>query len=327
MCHSGLCRPALSICAFLVVMLFLVLPAGAETLDSAPSETTFALVLPESPWVSEERQSALNFTLDMLRPVLPSGFSREHTMLSLLLGIIEPFSGQAVPMQSPQALTAMRVSTEHGERVIERTEYLSVIEEVMAWGRPAWRAVVALPLAGVWHFVLQTKAEWRPELDRFVQYVSKVQVPAFGASEGWESPLGLPFEILPLSRPFGLSAGMSFTGRVMQNGKPLADTTVDAAWLNTAVRPAVQPMSTPEEKARAMRKPRNGRQVSRKIVPSSPYQAVQQLRTGSDGIFTFTCPKAGWWAFAASAGGDPLQDPAGNQKPLEIKTVFWVYLG
>ncbi len=324
--HSGLCRLAFFLCACLAALLLFLFPTGAGTLNAARSEPLFALVLPEKPWVSEERQSALNFTLDILKPVLPSGFSREHTPLSLLLGIIEPFSGQAVPMQPPQALTAMHVFGEHGER-IERTEYLSVIEEVMAWGQPVYRAVVALPLAGVWHFVLQTKAEWRPELDRFVQYVSKVQVPAFGSSEGWESALGLSFEILPLSRPFGLSAGMSFTGRVMRDGKPLADTTVDAAWLNTAIKPSVRPMPTPEEKARAMKNPRNEKQASQKILPSSPYQAVQQLRTGSDGIFTFTCPKAGWWAFAASAEGDSLQDPAGNQKPLEIKTVFWVYLG
>ena len=44
------------------------------------------------------------------------------------------------------------------------------------------------------------------------------------------------------------------------------------------------------------------------------------------GTLTFVCPLPGWWAFSTSMAGDPLQDPEGKQKPLEIKTIFWVYM-
>ena len=60
--------------------------------------------------------------------------------------------------------------------------------------------------------------------------------------------------------------------------------------------------------------------------PISAFGATQQVKADSQGVFTFVCPLPGWWAFSTSMAGDPLQDPEGKQKPLEIKTIFWVYM-
>ena len=53
---------------------------------------------------------------------------------------------------------------------------------------------------------------------------------------------------------------------------------------------------------------------------------MQQVKTDAQGVFTFVCPYPGWWAFSTSTTGDPLQDPEGKQKPLEIKATFLVYI-
>ena len=60
--------------------------------------------------------------------------------------------------------------------------------------------------------------------------------------------------------------------------------------------------------------------------PISAFGATQQVKADGQGVFTFVCPLPGWWAFSTSMAGDPLQDPEGKQKPLEIKTIFWVYM-
>ena len=60
--------------------------------------------------------------------------------------------------------------------------------------------------------------------------------------------------------------------------------------------------------------------------PISAFGTTQQVKADGQGVFTFVCPLPGWWAFSTSMAGDPLQDPEGKQKPLEIKTIFWVYM-
>lgn len=76
------------------------------------------------------------------------------------------------------------------------------------------------PHAGAaYHFIMQSKAIWQPEENRFTQYTVKVQVPAHGSSTGWDMASGTGLEITPLSRPFGMCAGMSFTGQVMRDGQ------------------------------------------------------------------------------------------------------------
>lgn len=299
-----------------IAALFLLVAGGTPALARDVS-TGFALLLPEKIVVNEAPRSALNFTLDMLRPFLPPDFPRDHATVTLAMSTLEPFSCRAFPMQPPQSLTAVRFQGDDAER----REHLALLEEALIYDQPGYKAVVPLPAAGAHHFVLQTKAAWQQEADRFVQHVSKVQVAALGSAEGWDKPTGLPFEILPLSRPFGLCAGMSFTGQVLREGKPVPGALVEIARLNSAVRPDMRPMPAPEQNAAPS--PQKAKRPARP-EPESPYQATQEIRADDRGIFTFACPLAGWWIFSASDAGDPLQDPEGRQKPLEIKTGFWV---
>ncbi len=59
----------------------------------------------------------------------------------------------------------------------------------------------------------------------------------------------------------------------------------------------------------------------------SDYHVTQVIRADGNGIFSFTCPLAGWWGFAALSEADyTIKDPAGNEKGVEIGAVLWIHL-
>lgn len=263
--------------------------------------------------------------LGLLLPDRPAVDDPEKNTIEIVVGAVEPSTGQGIPIERPQAFTALYSSGDE----TERSDHLSVLEEINAFGARAWRTSIVLPRPGAYHFVAQSKTGWVPEEDRFVQYLATVQIPAYGSAEGWDRPAGLDFEIVPLSRPFGLCTGMAFTGQALADGKPLSGVVIDVARLDPALKPDIRepedpnalPDETPTGKEKA-KKPEKQPMPQ----PISAFGDVQQVKTDSQGVFTFVCPLPGWWAFTASRAGDPLQDPEGKQKPLEIKTIFWVYL-
>lgn len=183
----------------------------------------------------------------------------------------------------------------------ERSEHLSTLEETTAYDAPAWTTEVALPHAGVYQFIVETKPAWTPVDNRFVQHTAKALHSGQGSTIYWDQSAGLDFEIIPLSRPFELCVGMSFSGQVLRAGKPLAGAFVEAAWL-------------PPDNA-----------AQRKRAGKPPYTPMQEIRTTDNGVFTLTLPWAGWWGFSAVVqGGDPLRDPSGQMKPVDRKTTLWV---
>ena len=248
--------------------------------NTARAEDRFGLIMPDSSVVVQP----------------------EKEDLTLTLSLVNPYQGRGIPLEPLQAFSALRYKGD----TVDRSEHLSVLEETKAYGATGWTTRIALPHDGVYHFIMQTKATWLPELEAFVQHVAKVQVPVRATPEdvqdGWDKPAGLSFEIVPQTRPFGLCAGMLFSGQVLLDGKPVPGALLEATRLNAELK---------EGKRQA----------------ATPYHAVQVVKANDQGVFSFVCPSPGWWAFATSVSGDPLQSPDGNGlKPLEVKTVFWVYM-
>lgn len=284
---------------------------GLAALLAAPAYAGFGLILPDSPLVDDP----------------------EKTSLNLVICAIDPATGEGIPLERPQVFTALRSSGE----TVDRSEHLSVLEEINAFGARAWTTNIVLPHPGAYQFIMQTKTGWLPDQDKFVQHIVKVQVPAYGSSEGWDKPAGISFEITPLTRPFGQCSGMSFTGQVLFDGKPLPGAIVDAAYLDPVFKPNVtqpeDPNAPPQDDADNTGKADKTDKTSPKKKDNAPvpqpvsaFGDVQQVKTDALGGFTFVCPHPGWWAFSTSTVGDPLQDPEGKQKPLEIKTIFWIYV-
>ncbi len=276
---------------------------GLAALLTTPAFADLGLILPDTPMIDDP----------------------EKKTLGLIVAVVNPATGQGFPIERPQVLTALRYSGEN----MERSEHLSVIAEAVAYGARAWTTEIALPHPGVYHLIMQTKPCWFPEQDTFVQYITKVQVPAYGSAEGWNKPDNVNFEVVPLSRPFGLYAGMSFSGQAMFDGKPMPGAIIEVSRLDPAIKPEVGEPVAPDAVAQEEQKtPSKPKKEDKPFVPQSisAFGDVQQLKTDSQGVFTFTCPLPGWWAFSTSMAGDPLQDPDGRQKPLETKTIFWVYI-
>jgi nickel transport protein len=145
-------------------------------------------------------------------------------------------------------------------------------------------------------FYIEPKPYWEPAEDKFIVHYTKVVVNGFGLEEGWDSPVGLKTEIVPLTRPYGLYAGNVFQGIVLLNGKPAPDTEVEVEYYNK----------------------------DHKLKPVADPIITQRVKADSNGVFTYAMPKAGWWGFAALNEDDKKIKYEGEDKPIEIGALIWV---
>ena len=160
---------------------------------------------------------------------------------------------------------------------------------------PMYKAEFKLRRPGVYKFYLYPSAYFEPAEEKFIQQITKVEVEGFGMEEGWNKPIGLKAEIVPLTRPFGLWEGNTFRGRVYFNGKPAANVRVEVEYLNTE---GIK-------------------------VPADAF-VTQVVRTDKDGYFEYTIPWAGWWGFSAIGYGGKKRYKDGKLYPVELDAVMWV---
>lgn len=164
----------------------------------------------------------------------------------------------------------------------------------------AWTADYKIKRPGVYQFFMEPAPYWEPAEDCFIIHYTKVAVSAFGQEKGWDEPLGLETEIVPLTRPFGLWTGNVFTGQVLLKGKPVPGAEVEVEYLNES--------------------PGNPGIVK---APADPY-VTQIVKADQNGVFTYAMPRAGWWGFAALNEADRKLNHEGSPKNIEIGAVYWV---
>ena len=163
-----------------------------------------------------------------------------------------------------------------------------------------WQTEYRIKRPGDYTFFVEPKPYWEPAEDKYIVHYTKVCVDALGLEEGWDEPVGLATEIVPLTRPYGLWAGNVFTGRVLVDGKPAPNTEVEIEYLNE------YPGNTSTIKP-----------------PADPF-VTQVVKADSNGVFTYAMPKAGWWGFAALNDASWTIKHDGKDKPVEIGAVYWV---
>jgi cobalt/nickel transport protein len=147
-------------------------------------------------------------------------------------------------------------------------------------------------------FYIEPAPYWEPAERKMIIHYSKVVVSAFGAGEGWDAAVGLPVEIIPLSRPYGLWTGNLFRGIVTRNGKPVPFAEIEVEYYN------------------------KNRRVK---IPADPY-VTQIIRADSNGVFAYAMPREGWWGFAALLDGEKkMQGPDGAPVDVELGGLIWVY--
>jgi len=164
-----------------------------------------------------------------------------------------------------------------------------------------WKTEYQIKRPGDYTFYVEPTPYWEPAEDSFIVHYTKVCVNALGLEEGWDEPVGLETEIIPLSRPYGLWTNNIFTGQVLFKGKPVAGTEVEIEYLNES--------------------PGNPAIVK---APSDPY-FTQVVKTDANGVFSYAMPRAGWWGFAALNEADWKLKKDGVEKGVEIGAVYWVH--
>jgi len=208
--------------------------------------------------------------------------------LSLNVSFVHPMEMTGMDMAKP-----LEFGVYAGE---EKTNLLAGLKEVKVLGHKAWQGAYAVKKPGVYTFYTVPAPYWEPAEDKFIQHITKVVVPAFGDDEGWDTPLGLKTEIVPLTRPFGNYAGNIFTGKVLMDGKPAANCDVEVEFYN-----------------------KNG-----KYEAPNEYAVTQVVKTDGNGVFSFVAPWAGWWGFAALNDAAETMKQDGKDKKIELGAVIWV---
>jgi cobalt/nickel transport protein len=163
-------------------------------------------------------------------------------------------------------------------------------------GKTGWRLSYTLAQPGDHVFFIQPAPYWEPAEKVMIVHYTKVVVDAFGGDDGWDAMVGLPVEIEPLSRPYGLWTGNLFSGVVRRGGEPVPFAEIEVEWRNDgSVR-----------------------------APSDPF-VTQVIKADAQGAFGYAMPRAGWWGFAALLEGDaPMKAPTGEEVPVEMGALIWV---
>ncbi len=178
-----------------------------------------------------------------------------------------------------------------------KTDLKPRLQAIELGGSRAYRADYKVRRPGDYSFYVEPAPYWEPAEGVMIVHYAKVVVDAYGAETDWDRELGLPVEIVPLTRPYGLWSGNLFRGVVKRDGRPLPFAEVEVEWRNDG-------SLTP---------------------PSDPY-ITQVLKADANGTFTYAMPRAGWWGFAALVEGDePLPNPEGQPVSVELGGLIWIY--
>lgn len=163
-------------------------------------------------------------------------------------------------------------------------------------GKQAWEASYDVKQPGDYVFFVEPKPYWEPSEEKMIVHYAKVVVDGYGSGEGWDEMIGLPVEIRPLARPYGLWTGNLFRGVVLHDGKPVPFTDVEVEWVNDGSVKA----------------------------PADAF-ITQVIETDESGTFSYAIPRAGWWGFAAlTQAKKPMKAPTGKNVPVELGALMWV---
>lgn len=157
---------------------------------------------------------------------------------------------------------------------------------------------------GDYMFVFVPGYYYEKEEDCYMQQITKLLVNVGGIPGNWNTPAGLPCEIVPLAKPYGLWTGNVFQGQVLSQGKPVANAEIE-----------VEYMSHQPDLAK------NALPVEATVDYPNGTLVTQTIFTDANGVFTYALPKAGWWGFAALGVGP---DTKHEGKDLSQDAVIWV---
>ena len=168
------------------------------------------------------------------------------------------------------------------------------LKETKKFDHKAWFSSYKIKRPGVYKFFVEPEAYFEPAEEKFIIHVPKVIISSFGLEDGWDEPIGLKYEIIPMAKPFGLYAGNLFQGKVLHDGKAAANVEVEVELYNEFGLKA----------------------------PSDAH-ITQVVKTDDNGVFSFTMNHKGWWGFAALIEEGELKHE-GKNYPIENGALMWI---
>ena len=177
----------------------------------------------------------------------------------------------------------------------KKISLLPTLQEVKHDKLSSWKSEYTIKEPGVYQFYVDPVPYFEAAEDKFIRHQSKTIIDAFGSGEGWDKPIGLKAEIIPLSRPYSLYAGNLFSGQVLYKGKPVANAEVEVEFYNTKGLKA----------------------------PNEMY-ITQVYKADKNGVFYVALPQEGWWGFAALMDDDEKIKKDGKSYPVELGAVLWL---
>jgi cobalt/nickel transport protein len=200
-----------------------------------------------------------------------------------------PRLNQGMEMEKPAALGVWNQG--------QKQDLLAALSAVKEAGLQTWRTTYSITAPGDYIFYVSPSPYWEEAENTFIVHHTKVIVSAYDLQEGWDQALGLPMEIIPLTRPYGLYPGNVFSAQVLCDGKPLPNCAVEVEYYD----------------------PRQQK------VPATEALTTQVVKTNDQGYFQWSFPWPGWWGMAALASAEPITW-AGKTGDLEAGGVLWVYV-
>ena len=173
----------------------------------------------------------------------------------------------------------------------KETDLLGSLKEIKLLGHKAFTSSYNFKRPGMYTFYMEPTPYPEPAEDNFIIHYTKTIVSAFDEGEDWNKPLGVKTEIVPLTRPWGNYSGNVFQGIVLLDGKPVPYCRVEVELYNK----------------------------TSKIKAPHECMVTQEVLCDANGVFTFTCPKSGWWGFAALNDADYKI----KGKSVELGAVLW----
>ncbi|KAA5602169.1 DUF4198 domain-containing protein [Blastochloris sulfoviridis] len=206
-------------------------------------------------------------------------------------------NGHVMDMGEPEALVLVFKG--------EKTDLKSKLKPITFRGADneakAFEAVLDIKRNGDYIVALTPKPYFEKSEGSYIQQITKSFLNKGGIPDGWDKPVGLPTEIVPLVKPTNVLAGSTFSGVVLSEGKPVADAEIEVEYM----------AAPPDMKAN---KPG-------KVTVKAPEGGAIVVKTDSNGVFSFGVPRAGFWGFAALGSG-PAKEFEG--KELSQDAVIWI---
>ncbi|HTU91657.1 MAG TPA: DUF4198 domain-containing protein [Gemmataceae bacterium] len=231
---------------------------------------------------------------NMLLPQTASAKKGETLRITYQWG--HPFEHQLFDAPQPRSLIVL---SPDGKRIdltdkLEKTTLKAGSKEATAYQlrfTPQQR--------GDYVFVLRTPPIWMEEDGEFLQDTVKM-VLHVQAQKGWDAAAS-DFELVPLTRPYGLHPGMVFQVEM----------------------PSARSAGKDDPRCGLVEIERYNPAPPRKLPPDE--QITRTVRLDPSGVATTTLSEAGWWCLTvARPQGTRMRD--GKSYPLRQRSTFWVFV-